>query len=118
MLGEDREAEAGVVDEAAVAVRGIDGGDQVADRPTGEVTLAVAPGLGVVGGVTAYSGETGEELWTTLGQQQAQFGSRARRLPDMDGDGISDVAVSALFFVPGPGCGQGKVYVLSGVDGT
>ncbi len=79
----------------------------------GENSLFVvgAPKLGP-GRVVAYSTLTGRKLWSMTGRNSGDnFGLALQVLPDLDGDGISEVAVGA------PGLSQGVVSILRGSSG-
>ncbi len=66
----------------------------------------------------AYSGLTGGLLWTAAGEQaDDSFGWEVSRFGDVNGDGFPEVAVCAFGQSP-PANTRGKVYVLSGLDGS
>ena len=68
---------------------------------------------GLVRGVlVARSPKTGEELWKHAGSRSENFGWDLDLAGDYDGDGRSDL------FVGAPSTDAGRVYLLSGKDGT
>ncbi len=84
--------------------------------------MAAAIGYGPdKGAVYVYSGATGNQLYFWRGSNAAdRFGVSISRAGDMNGDGHADVLVGAPGFnSPSVGAwGSGKVYVLSGIDGS
>ncbi len=73
---------------------------------------------GSTGRVTAYSGATGLEIWAVDGEASGdEFGYALVNMRDINDDGVNDLAVSAPMNDGGAADG-GKVYVLSGTDGS
>lgn len=72
------------------------------------------------GAVAMVSGKTGEILWTRTGKLNDIFGRSATGLGDVNGDGVPDVAVGAIWDEPvGSWQGNlGSVTVLNGADGS
>jgi len=67
------------------------------------------------GRVSAHSGASGAELWRVHGVDSEGFlGEELELLPDVDGDGVHEVAAGAP---AGPGV-AGRVSILSGSDGS
>lgn len=66
-----------------------------------------------VGAVYVYRGRTGQLLWSKFGAEQyGDFGHILKSAGDLDGDGLTDLAVTELERWPG-----GAVHLLSGRDG-
>ncbi len=65
------------------------------------------------GRVQVFSGADGSLLWERLGQRGEEAGRALAVLEDLDGDGVSELAVGA-----DGGAHGGIVFVVSGVDGT
>jgi hypothetical protein len=86
------------------------GGDGFADV----IIAAPTARAGEVGGgvLVARSPATGEELWKRAGTETDTFGWDLALAGDRDGDGRTDV------FVGAPASDAGRVYLLSGRDGT
>jgi ribosomal protein L35AE/L33A len=69
------------------------------------------------GAVWVVDGTNGADLWTPAlseGAADERFGTSVSIGPDATGDGVPDVAVGA----PGADSARGRVYLLSGTDGT
>jgi hypothetical protein len=66
----------------------------------------------VCGVLVARSPKTGEELWKRVGNPDENLGWDLALAGDQDGDGRSDV------FVGAPAGNAGRVYLVSGKDGT
>jgi hypothetical protein len=64
--------------------------------------------------VHARSAVSGGTLWSASGTSWEEFGLSIAALDDVNGDGIEDLAVGA----PGALGGYGRVYLLSGIDGS
>lgn len=64
--------------------------------------------------VHARSAVSGGTLWSASGTGWEEFGQSIAALDDVDGDDIADLAVGA----PGALGGYGRVYLLSGFDGS
>jgi hypothetical protein len=78
--------------------------------------LVGAPGADATGTLTLHSGADASAIYTLAGEEPGdRFGNAAGVIGDLDGDGVSDFAVSAVEAGPG---GRGRVYVHSGVDGA
>jgi hypothetical protein len=75
--------------------------------------------LGDEGMVTAYSGADHSTLWIVEGENNDdRFGHALAAVADIDGDGVGELAVSAIYFDNGAHTNAGKVYLLSGADGS
>lgn len=73
----------------------------------------------VIGFVAAPIAVRADEIRIIEGETAGdEFGSRVVSIADVDGDLIDDIVVSAPRFDGVGGADAGKVYVLSGVDGT
>jgi hypothetical protein len=75
------------------------------------------------GQVFAFSGADGSVLWIAKEPPQAlaSFGSSLTSVADLDGDGVRDVVVGAIFFDIDPGPGDtlvGRAYLLSAATGA
>ncbi len=91
-------------------------GDGVGDLLVGAPLHPNDSGLHV-GAAFAISSATGEQLRTFLGEDQgARFGENLTGVPDLDGDGIDDLAVGAPY-TSAPGQ-IGQVYVFSSTTGA
>lgn len=89
-------------------------GDSRADILIGAVGLT----NGSYGYAYVYSGATGEILHTVVADHPssgANFGGPTAAMPDLDGDGIADFAVSAIYDFPP--LYDGRVYTYSGATG-
>ncbi len=70
------------------------------------------------GRITAFSGADGSEIWHLDGEATGdELGHTVVNIRDINDDGVNDVAVSAPKNDEGA-ADAGKVYVLSGVDGS
>lgn len=71
------------------------------------------------GAVIAYSGRSGAELWRCLGAALGSgLGVSLARMPDLDGDGIAELAAGADDRGTGTALGPGRVVVISGRTGA
>ncbi|KAA3609455.1 MAG: hypothetical protein DWQ01_08970 [Planctomycetota bacterium] len=72
------------------------------------------------GAAFLYSGASGSVLWSDFGARDGDnFGFAVARLPDLDWDGVNDVAISAIHARNGQGVGKaGIVKILSGASGN
>ncbi|QDU69508.1 integrin alpha [Engelhardtia mirabilis] len=74
------------------------------------------------GSVSVRSGADGSELWRLEGPTGAQLGFALASLPDLDGDGVADLAIGQPWAYSGTfqtGIDRtGSVRVVSGADGT
>jgi hypothetical protein len=69
--------------------------------------------------VFAYSGATGQIVWTATDPEPfSQFGRSINSGGDVDGDGVRDIVVGAKDHKDTQGATIGGVYVLSGAGGT
>jgi len=67
------------------------------------------------GEIVVHHGSTGNVMWSHSGAPGSLLGWAATAHPDIDGDGLADVLVTA----PGAGAeGPGEVRALRGLDGT
>ncbi len=74
---------------------------------------AFVPGVDPPGHVYAYSGADGSLLWVAQGVlPRASMGVSLAALPDLDGDGVGDLAAGA----PGAAAGFGTVEPLAEID--
>lgn len=65
------------------------------------------------GAVRAFSGATGQELWTAYGfAQDDLMGHSVSMAPDINGDGNPDVIIGGTQYNNGPGPGNGLVQAL------
>ena len=65
---------------------------------------------GGTGSVTAFSGQTGSQLWKVFGDQPNQsYGQVIEPMADLNGDGFQDLLTAGW---------DQRVWVLSGLDGT
>jgi hypothetical protein len=70
------------------------------------------------GELRAYSGQSGALLWTSAGHPwEERFGERLATVPDLDGDGVSDLLASA-WDSDSYGYHNGFAATVSGADGT
>lgn len=83
------------------------GGPDISERP--DLATLTTPGL-----LRAYSGRTGEALWTWQGVRKGEeFGREAAAAADCNGDGFPDVLVGV------GGCKDGgRALLISGRDGS
>lgn len=71
------------------------------------------------GEIYAFSGADHSELWYERGEGFTDwFGYSLAAIEDVDGDGVMEIAVSAIYFDNGLATNAGKVYLLSGADGS
>jgi len=71
------------------------------------------------GRLHVISGRTAAELFTVDGELPGDgFGSAVALTGDVDGDTVADLVVGAPFADPAAGPDAGRVYVLSGADGS
>ena len=97
-------------------------GDATNDILVGQPNQDAGPGqqdpIGV-GRVSIYSTGQGNLIWEVMGRiKNAQLGVSIARLGDIDGDGISDIAVGESHGWGYTGKHEpGTVYILSGLDG-
>lgn len=85
------------------------------DGDGGDDFVLGSPDLDGGGFVTAFSGLTGQRLWTTSGiGPYDDFGEPVLTVPDVNGDGYSDVLVGAI----GVGPLVGAAVLLSGRTGS
>lgn len=71
------------------------------------------------GAAYVLHGESGATMLTIPGEGPGDlFGAAVARLSDLDLDGTQDFAVSAPYFTGSLGLFQGRVYVISGFDGS
>jgi len=77
----------------------------------------IAPNLGG-GRVRAYSGKTGATLWTVSGSVLTNLGWAVAGMPDVNGDGRDDVAVSNPLYDSNGLTNNGRVQILSGLNGS
>lgn len=97
----------------SVALSDVDG-DGIADLLVGG-PLEEPGGVFAAGRVTATSGRTDDPLWQLDGEEvNGRLGSSLAPVPDVDGDGLSDLLVGA----PGEAMGGGRVHLVSGADGS
>ena len=91
-------------------------GDGIPDYVIAAHEAHGSPGSGMV---SAYSGADHTLLWSVDGENSGdRFGHALAVVQDLDGDGHNEVAVSAIYYQNGIHPGAGKVYVLSGADGS
>ncbi len=104
----------------SVAGAGDVDGDGVPDIIAGAVSFSPTGAYGGVPGTArVFSGATGAPIHTFLNPSpMARFGHAVAGLGDVDGDGFSDVAVSAPFANGGGGTMSGATYVYSGATGA
>lgn len=111
----------------AVVSLGDVNGDGVSDFAVGSRQGTDAAGL-LVGSVTVYSGASASSgalaiLYRLAGDDAySNFGAKLSNVGDLDGDGVSDLAVSAVLEdIPGAGDAlkdAGSVFLISGADGS
>jgi len=90
-------------------------GDGLGDLLVGEVGQS----LQTTGFAYVFSGASGKVLYTltnNLVSNGADYGSLVLALPDLDGDGVNDLAVDAPHVSPPDG--SGRAYVYSGANGN
>lgn len=89
-------------------------GDAVPDLAVG--LLIESGAFPISGSVAAFSGASGERIWTTAGfADNARMGSAVGSVPDATGDGIPEMIAGAR---DDGGAAEGRAYVLSGSDGS
>jgi hypothetical protein len=72
-----------------------------------------------IGRVCAFSGASGDLLWSFDGLSQGEVSGKAvGRAGDVNRDGVTDVIIGAPYTLGDLGPWQGRVYVRSGVDGS
>ena len=106
------------------AVGDVDG-DGMSDFAIGNIQETDFNALGrpysARGRVTVHSGSTGEVLWTRRGEEEGDFfGAEITPVGDVNGDSVPDLAAGSVGpWTPSVGrLRPGKLYVLSGADGT
>src|SRR5262245_24380750 len=103
---------------SAVAGIGDVDGDAIPDFAVG-APFADPGGMGSAGEVRAFSGQSGNLLWSSGGTAALErFGSPLSRSGDWNGDGVADLAAGAPSADPGGLVDAGGVRLLSGVDGS
>lgn len=117
----------GVDDEFGFALAALgdvdgDGHDDLAVGAPAHQYAAAQPGAEPTGRVWAFSGADGTPLWMTSGAApRAAFGVALVALPDLDGDGIPELAVGASGAFAPFGAGAPpppRVEILSGASGV
>jgi len=104
--------------------RSLDGGPDVDGDGVGDYVVGESYGdLSFLdsGTVHVYSGATGSELWTFLGERRTdQLGESVALIDDVDGDGRAEIVATAFHWDNVPlGFGQcGKAYCWSGASGS
>ena len=92
-------------------------GDDVGDVAVSAFWEDGLPGI-YVGRTYVYSGRTGKEIWSRLGEaDQDYFGWNLCSLGDSSGDDVRELAVTAGFHDGPAGLDTGRVYVLDGATG-
>ncbi|MEO5989248.1 MAG: FG-GAP-like repeat-containing protein [Candidatus Eisenbacteria bacterium] len=101
---------------ASVASAGDVNGDGYSDVLVGGPSATfTASGEGVVRVYAGYPGGVGGQIWTQYGGEvYGGFGSAVSSAGDVDGDGLSDVLVGAVFQDMGGPQDQGRAYVYRG----
>jgi FG-GAP repeat protein/VCBS repeat protein len=94
-------------------------GDGVNDVIVG-APFASPGGIPRAGAAYVYSGTDGALLYTLSGGVSAddRFGSRVSAAGDVNGDGLDDVAVGAIWAAPGGVSGAGSAFLYSGANGA
>jgi hypothetical protein len=88
-------------------------GDRISDVLAGGRGTSLVPGAARI-----FSGATGALIRSAqIGASGEGFGYAVDGLDDLDGDGVPELAVGAPFESTA-GAGAGRVYVVSGADGT
>jgi hypothetical protein len=100
----------------AVSSAGDANGDGIPDYAVGAPGI-FPPATGQTGKVLLVSGADHAVLWTRSGDPNSLFGADLGFAGDVDGDGRGDIIVGAPT-TGGPGVIRGRVYVLSGRDGS
>ncbi len=94
-------------------------GDGVPDVAVGDPSFPDPFGGAYGGRVTLHSGATGLVLWETSGVAGDHFGSSMAAVPDVDGDGVGDLLVGAIWAEPsGVGAWEGRADLVSGSTGA
>lgn len=104
--------------------RSLDGGPDVDGDGIGDYVVGESYGdLSFLdsGTVHVYSGATGSELWTFVGERRTDYlGESVALIDDVDGDGKAEIVATAFLWDNVPlGFGQcGKAYCWSGATGN
>jgi FG-GAP repeat protein len=90
-------------------------GDGIVDYVVGSPDFVDSGGT-TTGRVTAFSGKTGNPLWSVNGAADSNFGKSLAQPGDLDGDGQGDIVVGAPQHLDSGGNKTGCVTVLSGAN--